>query len=1002
MTTFSVGSLVRARGREWVVLPESKPDEDLWILRPLGGTDDEVAGIYRPLEPIEPAEFALPDPSRDLGSHVSCRLLREAVRLGFRSGAGPFRSLARIAVDPRPYQIVPLLMALRLDPVRLLIADDVGCGKTVEAALIARELMDRGEVGRLAVLCPPHLAEQWQRALVEQFHVDAALVLPGTAARLERTCAADESLFERYPHTVISLDFIKSERRRHEFLRTCPELVIVDEAHGCAAASLGRAAQQRHDLLRQVAAREDRHLILVTATPHSGKEEDFRSLLSLLDPGFRDLPQDLGGEQHRKHREALARHFVQRRRGDLEAFLDVQTPFPRREIAERTYDLHREYKAFLGRVLAWCREQVQAVEGQDRRAQRVRWWSALALLRSLGSSPEAAAATLRNRAASASAETAEEADAVGERMVLDQEGDAVEGADVIPGSQTDGPPDVARAGGEPAADGPPDDTCAGGSPDRRRLLGFASEVERLAGAKDAKLQRLVELAAELLQDGFSPIVFCRFIPTAEYVAAALRKKLGKKVQVLCVTGQNAPEEREVTIAGVDPQQPRVLVCTDCLSEGINLQHVFDAVVHYDLCWNPTRHEQREGRVDRYGQRSPVVRTLTFYGADNPVDGIVLDVLLRKHKSIHGQLGITVPVPMDTGAVVQAIFEGLMLRGKPAEAQQTLFDFVLPQKQAVEAAWEEAVERHRRSRTIFAQRSIDLAEVRAELEATRRAIGGEASIERFVRDALPALGATLTDGRSRDGKPVPVTVDPAGAPAAVRDAIGRDRPFQVAFEPRAHLRGAELLGRTHPVVAGAAAHVLEAALDPALGGPARRCGAIRTRDVAKRTTLLLLRLRFHLVTPRPDGADQKLLAEDQLVLGFRGAPDQAEWLAPDAVEPLLRAEPQANLPPDLARDRFLAPVLAALRGREGPFQAAIEEAVRQRGQDLLEAHRRVRKAARHAVRSLRVEPHLPADVLGAFVLLPVADAGAPEPARADVAADASSRPRTPPHAPGASA
>jgi superfamily II DNA or RNA helicase len=956
-TTFTVGSLVRARGREWVVLPESKPDEDLWILRPLGGSDDEVCGIYRPLETIEPAEFALPDPEHDLGSHVSCRLLREAVRLGFRSGAGPFRSLARIAVDPRPYQLVPLLMALRLDPVRLLIADDVGCGKTIEAALIARELLDRGEIQRLAVLCPPHLAEQWQRALEEQFHIDAALVLPGTAARLERTLAAGESIFERHPHTVISLDFIKSDKRRHEFLRTCPELVIVDEAHGCAAASLGRAAQQRHDLLQKIASKAERHLILVTATPHSGKEEDFRSLLTLLDPAFKDLPEELGGEKNRKQREALAKHLVQRRRGHLEKFLDVQTPFPTREIAEQTYDLHKDYKAFLVRVLNWCREQVQAAEGQDKRTQRVRWWSALALLRSLASSPEAAAATLRNRAASASAETAEEADVVGERMVLDQDGEAVDGSDVIPGSQT-----------EPA----PADPKAPASPDRQRLLDFANEAEKLAGTKDKKLQKAIEVVQELVKQGFAPIVFCRFIPTAEYVAGALRKKLGTKVQVLSVTGQSAPEEREATIDTVDEQEPRVLVCTDCLSEGINLQTKFDAVVHYDLCWNPTRHEQREGRVDRYGQRSPKVRTLTFYGNDNPVDGIILDVLLRKHKAIHGQLGITVPVPMDTNAVVQAIFEGLMLRGKPSDLKQQTFDFAVPEKKEVEAAWQEAVERHKRNRSIFAQETIDLAEVRAELEASRRAIGDEASIERFVRDALPALGATLTDGRSKDGKPVPVTVDPTGASTAVRDAIRREKPFKVAFEPRALLRGAELLGRTHPVVSGAAAHIFEAAVDRALEGPARRCGAIKTDKVTKRTTLLLLRMRFHLVTPRADGTEPKLLAEDQLVLGFRGAPERAEWLEADAVEALLGAEPKANIPPELARDRFLAPVLAALRSKA--FLSPIEAAVRQRGDELLEAHRRVRKAARHGLRGLRVEPHLPADVLGVFVLLPV-DGGA---------------------------
>ena len=132
---FSVGSLVKARGREWVVLPES--EEDMLVLRPLGGTDDEITGIYLPLEKVEPAVFDLPDPTQ-VGDYRSARLLRDAVRLGFRSSAGPFRSFARLAFEPRPYQLVPLLMALKLDPVRLLIADDVGIGKTIEAGLVAR------------------------------------------------------------------------------------------------------------------------------------------------------------------------------------------------------------------------------------------------------------------------------------------------------------------------------------------------------------------------------------------------------------------------------------------------------------------------------------------------------------------------------------------------------------------------------------------------------------------------------------------------------------------------------------------------------------------------------------------------------------------------------------------------------------------------------------------------------------------------------------------------
>src|SRR5436305_4883577 len=187
--SFAVGSLGKAGGREWVVLPES--DEQMLVLRPLGGTEDEVAGIFMPLERVDSARFELPDPAQ-LGDYRSCRLLRDAVRLAFRSSAGPFRSFGHIAVEPRPYQLVPLLMALKLDPVRLLIADDVGIGKTIEACLIARELIDRGEVSRLAVLCPPQLAEQWQAELQDKFHLDAALVLASTASALGRTCNASQ------------------------------------------------------------------------------------------------------------------------------------------------------------------------------------------------------------------------------------------------------------------------------------------------------------------------------------------------------------------------------------------------------------------------------------------------------------------------------------------------------------------------------------------------------------------------------------------------------------------------------------------------------------------------------------------------------------------------------------------------------------------------------------------------------------------------------------------
>ncbi|MBZ5709321.1 helicase-related protein [Nannocystis pusilla] len=935
---FATGSLVRARGREWLVLPESDPAAHLLVLRPLGGSDDEVAGLDTRLEPVEPATFAPPDPARELGNHRALTLLRDAVRLGFRAGAGPFRSLARIAVEPRPYQLVPLLMALRQPTVRLLVADDVGVGKTIEACLIARELLDRGEVLRTAVLCPPHLAEQWQRALQQQFHIDAALVLAGTAARLERRCAPGQSLFERHPHVVVSLDFIKSERRRHEFLRVCPELVIVDEAHTCAAGA--GASQRRHDLLRELARDAERHLILVTATPHSGDESQFRSLLTLLDPALAELPQDLSGDAHRRDRERLATYLVQRRRGDLTAYLGAESRFPVRETSERTYLLTPAYRRFVDRALAYCRERVRDTEG-SRHRQRIRWWSALALLRSLASSPAAAAATLRNRAASADTDDADEADVVGRRSVLDLEADSAETLDVAPGTATE-------EGDE--------------HPERRRLLDLAREAEKLAGSDDAKLARAAEVVDELLKAGHSPIVFCRFIPTVAYLAGHLRKRL-KDVHVEEITGELPPEEREDRVDGLDQHERRVLVCTDCLSEGINLQDLFDAVVHYDLSWNPTRHEQREGRVDRYGQPNPQVRAVTLYGKDNPVDGIVLDVLLRKHQAIRSQLGISVPVPMDTDAVVDAIFEGLLLRSD-ASTDQINFDFAEPQRREVELVWERAREREKRSRSVFAQASIDVAEVAAELDAVREAIGAAPDVERFVRTALAGLGAHLTTLPKGQLQVSGLRQLPSG----LRDALGAQTDLTAVFQPPAP-RGAQVLTRTSPLVEGLAGFVLETALDAArVGDPrfaesARRCAALRTAAVQSRTALYLLRLRFHLVHRGPDGQLHELLAEDTALCGLSNFASAPERLAADDLHALLNAEPSGNIAADLARtnvQRALAPLpndLFAIVARE-------------HGEALLAAHRRVRKAAGLALRALKVEPH-PPDLLALCVYLPPA-------------------------------
>ena len=380
MTNFSPGTLVTARGREWLVLGGSTPE--VLRLRPLTGTEEDEARILLDLEPVGPARFPPPTIDQRAG-HDAALLLRDALLLSLRRGAGPFRSFGQIAVEPRAYQLVPLLMALKLDPVRLLIADDVGVGKTIEAGLIARELLDRGEISRFTVLCPPHLVEQWTAELQARFHIQAVAVTAGGAQRLERDLPPGTSLFEAHPFTVVSLDYIKADRRRDYFRTHSPELVLVDEAHTCAATTGGR--HQRYELLRSLVEDPKRHLLLLTATPHSGDDAAFYRLLGLLDPQFTRLGEVTGAERDTL-RDRLAAHFVQRRRPDIDAWQAGQRLFPKREPSELTYRLTGRWQAFFEAVLDYCAAVVKAAEGDEQR-RRLNFWGTLALLRCAASSP---------------------------------------------------------------------------------------------------------------------------------------------------------------------------------------------------------------------------------------------------------------------------------------------------------------------------------------------------------------------------------------------------------------------------------------------------------------------------------------------------------------------------------------------------------------------------------------------------------------------------------------
>ncbi len=930
--TFSVGSLVKTRGRDWVVLPESS--DDLLILRPLGGSDREIAGVLTSIESVSPSSFSLPTIA-DLGDLASARMLTNALKLGFRSSAGPFSSFGRLGFDPRPYQFVPLMMALKLDPVRILIADDVGIGKTAEALMIAAELLAQGEVTRISVLSPPHLATQWQQEMASKFGLEAEVVLASTAATLERNCRTGETLFDHYPITVVSTEFIKAERRRAEFLRTAPELIIVDEAHGASADLRTRSSRhQRHELVKALASDESRHLILVTATPHSGNEGAFRSLLALLDQDFANLPEELSGDANRRIRERVARHLVQRRRADLKSYLG-ETYFPERLSKEVAYQLSEEYKDLFDRTISYAASRTSESVG-DERLKRVTWWSVLALLRAMASSPAAAAATLRKRAETATAKDAEEVERIGRQRVLDL-GDDDDLSEIDEGLGAD---DRAVEEGE---------SSTVESSERRLLRDLERRALACQGEKDAKLQQLVKEVKGLLADGFSPIVYCRFIATADYVADYLKEKL-KGTHVLAISGRVPSAHRQELVEELIEHPKRVLVATDCLSEGINLQEGFDAVIHYDLSWNPTRHEQREGRVDRYGQRSKEVRVITCYGSDNRIDGLVMDVLLRKHQSIRNSLGISIPIPGDPNAVVETLIRGVLSSGERlGQGTQLTLEGLWPSERELADAWEISAERERKLRSIFAQNTLGPETVAKELESVKEAIGSVDDIRTFVESVISSVGGSTLGSD-------PFRINLQNAPSAIRELSDSKGDFYLSFDAGVSRANERKATRVDSFISGLSSWVVDSALDNS--GPAARAGVRRTSAVDVVTTVLVARLRFELVSPK-----SQMLAEDLLIAGYQGSGDGISWIESSRAQKLLDAQVTGNVL-QFQAEEFLGDAL----GDYHRWIGELEERAEERGVFLRESHMRVREAARSRG-EVEVKLMKPLDVIGIYVLLP---------------------------------
>ncbi|MCY4234028.1 MAG: helicase-related protein [Bacteroidetes bacterium] len=758
----------------------------------------------------------------------------------------------------------------------------------------------------------------------------------------------DVSVYEHYRYQIISIDYIKGDSRRNVFIEQCPELIIVDEAHTCARPHGASTAQQlRHHLLNDISKKKGQHLILLTATPHSGKPEEFHSILGLLKREFEDLDLPTSTQDERR---ALAQHFVQRKRVDVEKWMDEDTPFPERDAFEWDYTLRGDYLEFFNDVVEFARKLVTpGPEGVT--VKRAHYWTALGLLRGIMSSPSAGVKMLQRRRDKLTPIDMSEVSTGEELDDYNPIGDSEDGVltDTVPIQVMDRE-DWSEY-------------------QRKQLRRFAQQLEEFMGVgNDEKLEVASEIVKDWIENGFNPVIFCRFFETANYLGEHLKPLLLKTITGLVVeviTSEEPDDLRKQRIEDMAGDHPRLLIATDCLSQGINLQELFSAVLHYDLPWNPNDLEQREGRVDRFGQQAPEVKICLLYGNDNPIDGIVLDVLLRKVREIKRSTGINVPFPENSQSIMDTITQSLLLNPHrkiqkyETPQQGALFDLgdfeeAKEAQKKVSRKIDEAVKREKLSRSIFAQNTIKAQEIEEDLKHIDEAIGDPAAVKDFVTGVLRNLfGVQIARERNGYG------IVSGNLPNQLTGLLPQQKIIKISFESPTP-EGYRYIGRNHHFVEQLCHLVMANTMDRE-GRRAARAAVIRTNQVDIKTSILLFRCRNVIEKQR---GEHQIVAEEMLLWGWRGTPDQPEHLDHEHVHTLLgKVQASSNLSKE-AREGFLNNDLKLLDRFDDIFTQIAENQSKQ----LVDAHERF-SALIGPRRYQVVYPVLPMDLMGIYILLP---------------------------------
>ena len=559
----------------------------------------------------------------------------------------PIASPVYGAVQVEDFQLVPLLKALRMPRISLLLADDVGLGKTIEAGLILTELLIRRRVRRVLILCPASLRQQWQQEMRDKFALGLDVVDRAETHALQKRLGLDANPWRTFPKIVASYHYLRQPDVLEQFRAACsqPEgssllpwdLVIVDEAHNLMPSNFGDDS----DLCRmlRIISPWFEHKLFLTATPHNGHTRCFSGLLELLDP----VRFTRTAEFTEKERERVEDVVIRRLKREVNA-LDRSQGRPER-FAERFLEPVPLFFGTPERNLAAAflvfRKAVKSAIAASRRAEQLAGGFAVEVLnKRLLSCPAAFADSwfrfkegLKESEAASSAELS----AAHRASEQDVDDDQERVGRIRHASRTAGAwlkPLAERLGEEIAS---LDEALA--------ELGLSVEGPSLAiPAEDARWDRLLGLIKQRLrqgkswQDGERLIVFTEYKTTLDYLERRLRAEFKDHQETIRVLFGGEDCDREaIKKAFNDPDDPiRVLLATDATSEGMNLRETARLLLHFDVPWNPARLEQRNGRLDRHGQARDV--TVFHFVSDDDADLKFLAHVVGKVHAIREDLG----------------------------------------------------------------------------------------------------------------------------------------------------------------------------------------------------------------------------------------------------------------------------------------------------------------------------------------------------------------------------